>query len=78
MRAFFPQAGSTVEDPVTGSLQAAVAGWLLRSGRVAAPYVAHQGTVLGRAGRVHVDRDDAGRIWVGGAVVTCVTGTVEI
>jgi predicted PhzF superfamily epimerase YddE/YHI9 len=53
----------TLEDPVTGSLNAALAGWLLRSGRLEAPYVARQGTALGREGRVHVDRDADGTIW---------------
>ena len=41
-------------------------------------YVASQGTVLGRAGRVHVDTDDAGAVWIGGGTVTCVTGSVTI
>jgi PhzF family phenazine biosynthesis protein len=78
VRAFFPKDGSTVEDPVTGSLNASVAEWLLDSGRARAPYVARQGTALGRAGRVHVTRDEDGTIWVGGGTVTCVTGTVEL
>jgi PhzF family phenazine biosynthesis protein len=76
LRAFFPKDGSTVEDPVTGSLNASVAMWLLDDGRLRAPYVARQGTALGRAGRVHVSRDDDGMIWVGGATVTRVRGTV--
>src|SRR4051812_1023095 len=78
VRAFFPKDGSLVEDPVTGSLNASLAEWLLRTGRARAPYVASQGTVLGRAGRVHVSRDDDGTIWVGGGTVTCVVGEVEI
>jgi PhzF family phenazine biosynthesis protein len=77
VRAFFPKDGGTVEDPVTGSLNASLAEWLLRTGRVTAPYVASQGTALDRAGRVHVTRDD-GQIWVGGATVTCVTGEVDL
>ena len=60
VRAFFPKAGALVEDPVTGSLNASLADWLLRTGRVAAPYVARQGTALGRAGRVHVTQDADG------------------
>ncbi len=55
VRAFFPKDGVTVEDPVTGSLNASLAQWLLESGRLRAPYIASQGTALGRAGRVHVD-----------------------
>jgi predicted PhzF superfamily epimerase YddE/YHI9 len=78
VRAFFPQGGATVEDPVTGGLNASLAGWLIRSGRARAPWVAAQGTALGRAGRVHVSRDADGVIWTGGASVTCVTGDVEL
>ncbi|MCW3006593.1 MAG: PhzF family phenazine biosynthesis protein [Solirubrobacterales bacterium] len=80
VRAFFPQNGVTVEDPVTGSLNAALAQWLLHSGRASAPYVAAQGTVLGRAGRVHVSQDchEDATIWIGGGTVTCVSGDVEL
>jgi predicted PhzF superfamily epimerase YddE/YHI9 len=63
---------------VTGSLNASVAQWLLDSGRATAPYVARQGTALGRAGRVHIERDDDGTIWVGGGAVTCIAGAVEL
>ena len=62
VRAFFPANGVTVEDPVTGSLNASLAEWLLRTGRATAPYTASQGTALGRSGRVHVTRDDDGTI----------------
>ena len=48
---------STAEDPVTGSLNASLAEWLLRTARVQAPYVASQGTALGRAGRVRISQD---------------------
>jgi len=78
VRAFFPKDGALVEDPVTGSLNAAIAPWLLRTGRATAPYVVSQGTLLGRAGRVHVERDDDGTIWVGGATTTCISGQVEL
>jgi PhzF family phenazine biosynthesis protein len=78
VRAFFPKNGALVEDPVTGSLNASLAEWLLRTGRVSAPYVAAQGTALGRAGRVEVSRDPDGTIWVAGATVTRVTGEVEL
>ena len=77
VRAFTPQISSS-EDPVTGSLNASLGQWLLAAGRVNAPYVASQGTALGRRGRVHVSRDDEGQVWVGGATVTCVSGTVEL
>ena len=79
VRAFFPNDGATVEDPVTGSLNASVAQWLLRSGRATAPYVARQGTALGRAGEVHVTWDGGNSdVWIGGGTVTCITGTVEL
>jgi PhzF family phenazine biosynthesis protein len=78
VRAFFPKDGASAEDPVTGSLNASLAPWLLRTGRARAPYVASQGTALGRSGRVYVSADDSGDIWVGGATVTCVTGEVEL
>jgi PhzF family phenazine biosynthesis protein len=78
VRAFFPKDGSTTEDPVTGSLNASLAEWLLRTGRLSAPYVASQGAALGRSGRVHISTDPDGTIWVGGGTVTCVTGTVSL
>jgi predicted PhzF superfamily epimerase YddE/YHI9 len=78
VRAFFPKDGATVEDPVTGSLNASLAQWLLRTGRASAPYVASQGTALGRSGRVHVSSDPDGAIWVGGGTVTCVSGQVDL
>jgi PhzF family phenazine biosynthesis protein len=78
VRAFFPAGRTSFEDPVTGSLNAGLALWLLRTGRLQAPYVASQGTALGRAGRVHIDRDSDGTVWVGGDAVTCVRGAIEI
>jgi PhzF family phenazine biosynthesis protein len=78
VRAFVPKDGATTEDPVTGSLNASLAQWLLRTGRASAPYVASQGTALGRAGRVHISRDRDGTVWVGGGTITCVTGHAEV
>jgi PhzF family phenazine biosynthesis protein len=78
VRAFFPKDGRTAEDPVTGSLNGAVAQWLVRTGRATPPYVASQGRSLGRAGRVHLTADEDGDIWVGGATATCVIGGVEL
>jgi PhzF family phenazine biosynthesis protein len=78
VRAFFPKDGMLIEDPVTGSFHASVAQWLTSSGRLTTPYVASQGTALGRAGRVHVSADVDGAIWVGGGTITCIEGTIEI
>jgi len=78
VRAFFPANGVLVEDPVTGSLNASLAQWLLRTGRAHAPYVARQGTALGRAGRVFVTQDDRGAVWVAGATRTRVSGEVDL
>ena len=78
VRTFFQVGGTTREDPVTGSFNASLAQWLLGSGRAAAPYVARQGTALGRSGEVHVDLDGDGTVWVGGGTTTCVTGTVDL
>jgi predicted PhzF superfamily epimerase YddE/YHI9 len=78
VRAFFPKDGSCVEDPVTGSLNASLAQWLISSGRANAPYVVSQGTALGRAGRVHIAQDAGGTIWVGGGTITCARGEVDV
>jgi PhzF family phenazine biosynthesis protein len=77
VRAFSPQI-SGAEDPVTGSLNASLAQWLLGTGRLTAPYVASQGTAMGRRGRVHISQDGDGQVWVGGGTVTCIDGTVRL
>ena len=72
---------SFYEDPVTGSLNAGLAEWLIASGRAPERYVAAQGTRLGRAGRVRIERDGEGTgatIWVGGHTVTCIRGDVDL
>jgi PhzF family phenazine biosynthesis protein len=76
VRAFADSVGIT-EDPITGSLQASVAQWLLDLGRVPDRYHAAQGTCIGRRGRVHVERagDD---VWIGGGTHTLIAGTVDI
>lgn len=79
VRAFFSdEHGDMREDPVTGSLNASLAGWLLATGRASAPYVASQGTRLGRTGRPHVDQDPDGTVWVGGTTTTVITGEVDV
>jgi PhzF family phenazine biosynthesis protein len=77
VRAFFPGNNGMVEDPVTGSLNAAVAQWLIGAGLAPSSYVAAQGTAMARAGRVYVEQDGAD-IWIGGASVTCMDGKVAL
>jgi len=77
LRAWAPVNGMAAEDPVTGSLNASVAQWLLADGRLTAPYLAHQGTAIDREGRIHVSEDD-GEIWIGGRTETVVAGEVWI
>lgn len=79
LRAFFSDHnGSVAEDPVTGSLNASTAQWLLSSGRAIAPYTASQGTRLGRAGRVFVTQDHAAAVWIGGKTTTLFSGVCTI
>lgn len=79
VRAFFRAGGVPAEDPVTGSLNAALAQWLLAEANpiVGTSYVAAQGTAIGRAGRIYVDKI-GDSIWIGGDAVTCVTGTIRV
>lgn len=78
VRAFFPGNNGLAEDPVTGSLNAALAQWLIGAGLAPDRYVAAQGTALAREGRVHIERAADGTVWVGGASVTCIAGTVQL
>jgi PhzF family phenazine biosynthesis protein len=78
VRAFFPTKNGLTEDPVTGSLNAAIGQWLIAEGLAPENFVASQGTCLGRAGRVHLQRDAQGQVWVGGDSVTCIQGKVQI
>jgi PhzF family phenazine biosynthesis protein len=77
VRAFFPAHGALAEDPVTGSLNAALAQWLIESGRAPKRYVAAQGTAMGRAGRVFVEHDGSD-VWIGGHVAPCIDGTLTL
>lgn len=75
VRGLFTDArGRLLEDPVTGSLNAALGQWLLSAGLASVPYVVSQGTRLERTGRVRVDRDAQGTVWVGGTTTTVVDG----
>lgn len=66
------------EDPVTGSLNASLAQWLIAEGYAPADYVAAQGACVGREGRVHIHQDASGQVWVGGHAVTCIRGSVVL
>ena len=78
VRAFFPGNQGLVEDPVTGSLNAALGQWLIGAGLAPDSYVARQGTALGRAGRVHVNKDRHQQVWIGGDSVVCIQGSVSL
>jgi PhzF family phenazine biosynthesis protein len=79
VRAFFSDdRGDLLEDPVTGSLNASLAQWLIGSGRARPPYLTSQGTALGRAGRPHISQDAYGSVWVGGDTHTVVEGQVRL
>ena len=77
VRAFAAAIG-IAEDPVTGSLNASLAQWLMAEGRMPRRYLASQGACLGRAGQVHVEQDAQGQVWVGGESVTCIEGQVML
>ena len=78
VRAFFPGNNGLAEDPVTGSLNAALGQWLIEAGLAPDSYVASQGACLARAGRVYVHRDAQNQVWVGGESVTCIQGSVQL
>ncbi len=67
---------TVVEDPVTGSLNAGLGQWLMDTGAAPHSYLAAQGTVIGRCGRVHVEREED-TLWIGGEVQPVVSGTVQ-
>ena len=77
VRAFAAPVGVN-EDPVTGSLNASLAQWLIVDGLVPRNYIASQGSALGRDGRVHIAQDDEDQVWVGGESVSCINGTVKL
>jgi PhzF family phenazine biosynthesis protein len=76
LRAFAPSIG-VGEDPVTGSLNASVAQWLMQRGAAPEAYRATQGTRLGRAGRVVIERE-GDTVWVGGPSVACIQGELTL
>lgn len=76
VRAFVAGDGAQ-EDPATGSLNAGVAQWLLAEGLAPERFVVSQGTAIGRAGRIRVERQ-GDEIWVGGAVAVCIEGRLQL
>lgn len=74
VRAFAAPMGNP-EDPVTGSLNASLAQWLIAEDLAPTRYLVAQGECLGRAGRVYIRQDAQGQVWVGGHTVTCIEGT---
>ena len=77
VRAFAAPMG-VLEDPVTGSLNASLAQWLMETGQAPAHYLAIQGERMGRYGQLHIHKDTGGQVWVGGSVVTCIEGSVML
>ena len=76
VRGFAPHLGVN-EDPVTGSLNAGLALWLIGEGILPPGYVASQGAAVGRAGRVSVSAEADG-IWIGGRAVIVLEGTAAL
>jgi PhzF family phenazine biosynthesis protein len=78
VRFFFDRGDGVAEDPITGSFNASLAQWLIADGHAPRSYVAAQGTCIGREGRVHIEQDASGQVWVGGDSVTCIRGDVQL
>ncbi|MDT0203488.1 PhzF family phenazine biosynthesis protein [Nocardioides sp. AE5] len=77
VRAFVPSL-AVPEDPVTGSLNASLARWLVDAGLAPTSYAVRQGTALGRRGDVRISSDEQGALWVGGECRTLVSGTLRV
>ncbi|TXT38952.1 MAG: phenazine biosynthesis PhzC/PhzF protein [Comamonadaceae bacterium] len=75
---FFANDVVVIEDPITGSFNASLAQWLIADGLAPKTYTATQGIRLGRFGQVQIAQDETGQVWVGGASVTCINGTVNL
>jgi predicted PhzF superfamily epimerase YddE/YHI9 len=78
VRFFFDRGDGVAEDPITGSFNASLAQWLIADDQAPRTYVAAQGTCIGRDGRVYIEQDASGQVWVGGDSVTCIDGQVEL
>ncbi len=78
VRFFFSRGDGISEDPITGSFNASLAQWLIADGLAPGRYVAAQGTCMGREGRVYIEQDAKGQVWVGGDTVACIAGSVVL
>jgi PhzF family phenazine biosynthesis protein len=78
VRFFFDHGKGIGEDPVTGSFNASLAQWLIAEGHAPRSYTASQGTCIGVQGRVHIQQDAVGQVWIGGDAVTCISGLVHL
>jgi len=72
--------GGMSEDPITGSLNAALAHWMLSDGRLISNVVVAQGTKIGRSGRVYISPDQSvdGSVRIGGQTHILIEGTVQL
>jgi PhzF family phenazine biosynthesis protein len=77
VRNIAPSSGMS-EDPITGSLNAAIARWMYESGRWRDPVIVAQGTCIGREGRLFIRRDDAGTVWIGGQTSILIEGMLTL
>lgn len=77
LRTFAPGVG-VPEDPACGSMNAAVGQWLTSTGAAPSSYRVSQGTRLGRAASIEITADPDGTVWVSGAAVVCVRGTITL
>lgn len=78
VRMLAPSSGM-VEDPITGSLNAALAHWMLSRGRLTRDLVIAQGTCIGREGRVYISPDPTvdGQVRIGGHTNILIEGTLS-
>jgi PhzF family phenazine biosynthesis protein len=77
LRTFAPRAG-VPEDPACGSMNAGVGQWLTSTGAAPATYRVSQGARLGRAANIEITADEDGTVWVSGAAVVCIRGTITL
>lgn len=78
VRMLAPSSGMS-EDPITGSLNSAIAHWMQADGRLSGPITVAQGTAIGRHGRVSIrPSSDGDGIQIGGQTHILIDGTVDL